>query len=167
MVFAAIVVLSFAVPESSGEETTTTMGTDPKILLPFPPGAQVVLSAYWSFTPNVTYDFSFWVDDSDGIDCVIVRYMLLSQSVWHNISATATEGNATRSYYETSFTGSKEGLDWKVFANDSMGHYTENGTIRYLTDTFVVDPKIVLVIVAPVWLVIAALVLHRGRRQQL
>jgi hypothetical protein len=164
--FATIVILSFAMPRSSAGATPTTMGDYPEIILPFQPGAEVTLAIYWSLDVNMTHSFTFWVVDSDGIDHVIASHMLLSENVWHNTSVAATECNATRSFYEVSFVGPRDGTDWKVFANDTQGHWTENGTIRYLIDMVGIDPKILLgVVVVPVWLIAAAVLLCERRRR--
>jgi len=144
--------------------TPATMGDTPRIILPFPPGAEVMFAVYWSLDPNMTHSFSFWVIDNDGVDSAIVSYMPLSEGVWHNISAMLTEGNTTKGFYEASYSGHKDGVEWKVFANDSQGHWTENGTIRYLLDTIGIDPKIILAVAVPFWLIIAATVVFRRKK---
>jgi hypothetical protein len=113
----------------------------------------------------MNHSFSFRVADADGIDCVILMYMPLSEGVWHNVSAKATEDNAKESFYEASFVGPKDCVDWKVFANDTQGRWSENGTIRYLLDMVGVDPRIVVAVTFPVMLMMVGEVLYKKRRR--
>ena len=163
---ALLVVCSFALPTCSASEIPRVGGDRPKIVLPFAPGSEVALAVYVSSDASVTHYFWFWVIDADGFDRVILIYRLLSKGVWHNITATETDGNATKSHYEVRFIGPKDAVDWKVFASDTMGHWTENGTIRFWLDTMGIDPTIVLVAgLIPIPVVLSGIVLHRRRPQ--
>ncbi len=144
-------------------QAIATLSDGPMIELPFPPGAEVLLTTYWSFIPNMTYSMSFWVSDEDGVEFVILHFMPLSEGEWHNMSVEMTEGNSTRGFYEATFSWQKDGIDWDVFARDTNGNWGSNGTIRYLIDTIGIDPLIVIAPTMLIFLVIYAVLLKRQR----
>jgi len=136
----------------------------PTIELPFPPGAEVLLTTYWSLNPNMTYSMSFWVSDEDGVESVFLHFMPLSEGEWHNLSVEMTGGNNTRGFYEATFSWQKTGIDWDVFARDTNGNWGSNGTIRYLIDTIGIDPLIVLIPTMLVFVVVYAILVKRQHR---
>jgi hypothetical protein len=96
-----------------------------------------------------------WVNDSDGVDCVIFRYMWTSQNEWMNRTATRIQGNDTNGYYRANFTyavwwnhtseypqteGSGGNFAYKVWANDTLGHWSEVEPVSYMGGYIYVEP---------------------------
>ncbi|MHA1575722.1 MAG: hypothetical protein ACTSU3_00030, partial [Candidatus Thorarchaeota archaeon] len=101
--------------------------------------------AYNSQTEEV-WGSSYWVNDSDGVDCVLYRYRWTSQTEWINRTTTLMEGNDTTGRYYGNFTydvwwnwdsGSVEtegdggNFQFKIFANDTLGNWNETIPVQY------------------------------------
>lgn len=110
--------------------------------------------AYTGQTEEV-WTHRHWVNDSDGVDCVIFRYRWSSEGEWTNKTATQIHGNETRGLYESNFTyavwwnyetgrpeteGSGGNFYYKVWANDTMGNWNEVPEVGYMGGYMYVEP---------------------------
>ncbi|TFG28691.1 hypothetical protein EU527_16925 [Candidatus Thorarchaeota archaeon] len=100
--------------------------------------------AYTGQTQEV-WSFEVWVHDTDGVDCVLFRFLCGSNSEWENKTTERIEGNSTSGLYAGNLTYSVEWNSeynspapeynifiFKVFANDSLGKWAETTTITYM-----------------------------------
>ena len=102
-----------------------------------------------------TWQFSRWVNDTDGVDVVVFRFRWFSEQGDWNITATLVEGNETCGLYEANFTyavwwnwetgtpeteGGGGNFDFKIWANDTLGNWSEVEPIRYSGGYFLVYP---------------------------
>lgn len=96
-----------------------------------------------------------WINDPDGVSTVIFRYCWIGDYPWMNKTATMVEGNLTHGLYEANFTysvwwdfvtGSPEtegngcNFVFKVWANDTLGNWSETAPIRYSGHYHLVNP---------------------------
>lgn len=99
------------------------------------------------------WDFEVWVNDTDGVDSVIFRFLCGSSSEWENKTTTLIEGNSTSGLYAGNLTYPVEWnwekeypvvpysvFSFKVFANDSLGNWAETTTRTYMGGYVVVYP---------------------------
>jgi len=85
---------------------------------------------------EMTWSYTNWVNDSNGIDTVFYQYKF-GNSEWENRTPTLLEGNSTRGLYSYTMTQSiwwdwalntvqVEGglyVSFRIFANDSLGNW--------------------------------------------
>jgi hypothetical protein len=110
--------------------------------------------AYTGQTEEV-WTHSAWVNDSDGVDCVIFRYRWIGDTEWTNRTAKLIEGNATLGHYEANFTyavwwnydwgypeteGGGGNFYFKIWANDTLGNWNEAGPMQYMGGYMLVHP---------------------------
>ena len=86
---------------------------------------------------QLTWAYSSWISDSDGVDTVFFQYRHSYTGEWMNRTPALTEGNATTGKYSYTFTQqitwdwdtSKpvvEGglyVEFRIFANDTLGNW--------------------------------------------
>jgi hypothetical protein len=97
------------------------------------------------------------VNDSDGVDSVIFRFMSVAESEWSNVTGVMTEGDALNGSYHANYTyavwwdyvasrpmteGSGGNFRVKIFANDTLGNWIETGNLTYSGGYFLVHPPI-------------------------
>ncbi len=96
-----------------------------------------------------------WVNDTDGVDTVLFMYRWMGESNWRNVTGVLKEGNATRGYYNGNFSyrvwwnytaarpqceGSGGNFHFKVFANDTLGHWSGTPILTYTGGYMIVKP---------------------------
>ncbi|MFW9849474.1 MAG: hypothetical protein ACFFF4_10045, partial [Candidatus Thorarchaeota archaeon] len=102
-----------------------------------------------------TWHMDAWINDTDGVDTVIFMFMSTRESEWNNQTPTLIEGNATLGRYQYNYTYSVwwnytinrpqvenagGNFDFKIFANDTLGHWTETGILSYTGGYMLVQP---------------------------
>jgi len=112
--------------------------------------------AYTGQTEEV-WTYSSWINDTDGVDCVIFRYRWIGYTVWTNKTAKLIEGNSTLGQYEANFTyavwwnyefgypeteGSGGNFYFKIWANDTLGNWDEVEPIQYMGGYMLVHPPL-------------------------
>ena len=138
-----------------------------------------------------TLQVSRWVNDTDGVDVVIFRFRWFSEEEGRNITATRIEGDENRGLYEANFTyavwwnwgtgtpeteGGGGNFDFKIWANDTLGNWSEVEPIRYSGGYFLVYPPAgYMLLRTPIgWTIIGAILVtttvifavYRRRRNQ-
>lgn len=96
-----------------------------------------------------------WINDTDGVDSVLFMYMWIGQSNWMNVTGALKEGNSTKGYYNGNFSyrvwwnytesrpeweGSGGNFYFKVFANDTLGHWSDTPILTYMGGYLIVKP---------------------------
>ncbi len=102
-----------------------------------------------------TWSHWVWVNDTDGVDTVLFMYMWIGESNWRNVTGILKEGNATRGYYNVNFSyrvwwnytesrpqweGSGGNFHFKVFANDTLGRWSDTPVLTYMGGYMFVKP---------------------------
>jgi len=110
------------------------------------PGVVIAWDGAYNGQTEEVWGSSAWVNDSDGVDCVLYRYRWTSQTEWINRTTTLMEGNDTTGRYYGNFTyevwwnwesGSVETegdggfFQFKIFANDTLGNWNETIPVQY------------------------------------
>ncbi len=75
------------------------------------------------------FDWTVWVNDSDGIDNVLFRFNWAGTDYWINRTTVRIEGNVTYGRYLGNLTwpAPKTGtFHLKFFANDTLGNWSES-----------------------------------------
>ncbi len=75
-----------------------------------------------------------YINDSDGIDTVILRLLWEPEDEWVNISATQSEGNSIWGYWNTTLKWQVDRMTgWffevKMWANDTLGNWSETAVM--------------------------------------
>jgi len=101
------------------------------------------------------WNLDCWVNDSDRVDSVIFLFKKFHDSEWTNITPTLVEGNTTLGRYYFNYTYSvswnetsqyphvEEGggnFAYRIYANDTLGHWTITGTLTFNGGYMVVFP---------------------------
>ncbi len=133
----------------------------PDIVLPFEEGAEILLAVPMGGSANITHSPEVRVNDSDGVSTVFFRFNPVGNDTWFNVTATRVEGNSTEGTYTASFEWTHTSVDFKVFANDTLGEWSETGSIRYLIDYVGVSPQLYLLIIIPIILIVIAMYLKK------
>ncbi|MDF1539689.1 MAG: hypothetical protein P1Q69_12385 [Candidatus Thorarchaeota archaeon] len=96
-----------------------------------------------------------WINDTHGVDTVIYMIRETTETEWENVTPSLVEGNDTIGYYQYNYTyavwwnynlnrpqveGTGGNFDFKIFANDSLGHWTETGILTYSGGYMLVVP---------------------------
>ncbi len=102
--------------------------------------------AYTGQTEEV-WSYSVWVNDTDGVSTVLFRYLWMGETEWMNRTARRISGdtingrytgnltyavwwNETSGYPETE--GSGGNFYFKIWANDTLGNWSETSSIAYM-----------------------------------
>jgi hypothetical protein len=75
-----------------------------------------------------SFTSGYWVSDPDGVSTVLFRYRMSGNQSWVNRTTEMTSGNVTRGYYTGGLTYEIKPIirfDFKVFANNTLGNWTE------------------------------------------
>ena len=121
------------------------------------PNETVVLAwdGIYSGQTEEFWNQSIWINDTDGVDTVIFRYRWFSETEWTNKSPTLIDGNDTVGRYNSNFTyavwwnytlggpqteGNGGNFDFQVFANDTLGNWSETGILTYSGGYMIVSP---------------------------
>jgi hypothetical protein len=120
-----------------------------------------------------TWSHWVWVNDTDGVDTVLFMYMWIGESNWRNVTGILKEGNATRGCYNGNVSyrvwwnytssrpeweGSGGNFHFKVFANDTLGHWSESPILTYTGGYMIVKPPTPFFLTPPGLTIIAAVV---------
>ncbi len=96
-----------------------------------------------------------WINDTDGVDIVIYMFRETTGTEWNNVTPSLVEGNDTIGCYQYNYTyavwwnytlgypqveGTGGNFDFKIFANDSLGHWTKTGILTYSGGYMLVVP---------------------------
>lgn len=132
---------------------------------------------------EMTWSYTNWVNDSNGIDTVFYQYKF-GNSEWENRTPTLLEGNSTRGLYSYTMTQSiwwdwdlnsvqvEGGLDvsFRIFANDSLGNWRttlptskSGGWLGIITPPFS-NATLYIVAFSAAIVVLIVVVIHRRRR---
>ncbi len=102
-----------------------------------------------------TWDLTAWVNDSDQVDTVIIMFRTILDSEWANMTPVLVEGNNTLGRYQYNYTYAVwwnytlnypqwevpgGNFDYRIFANDSLGHSTLTGILTYSGGYMIVNP---------------------------
>jgi hypothetical protein len=144
--------------------------------------------AYTGQTEEV-WKHEIWVNDTDGVSVVIFMYRWNGEERWMNKTANLIEGNKTRGLYQANFTygvwwnfieghpeteGSGGNFFFKVWANDTLGYWSETIPIHYMGGLLLMAPPIhytllslpVLIPLLVVTTVVTALIVSIRRKRQ-
>ncbi|MHA1906772.1 MAG: hypothetical protein ACW98Y_05735 [Candidatus Thorarchaeota archaeon] len=87
-----------------------------------------------------------WVNDTDGVDTVVFMMRDHGETEWLNFTPTLVEGNDTLGRYQYNYTypvwwnytrnypetgGFGGSFEIKIFANDTLGNWSETGILGY------------------------------------
>jgi hypothetical protein len=112
--------------------------------------------AYTGQTQEV-WTWTYWVNDTDGVDAVLFRFRWNYDDEWFNRSAIRIAGNTNNGQYRGNLTwdvvwnwqnGSPEwvngsGTFWfKVWANDTLGNWNETSPVHYMGGYLLVNPPL-------------------------
>ena len=110
--------------------------------------------AYTGQTQEV-WSWTYWVNDTDGVDTVLFRFRWGYEDEWFNRSTVRVEGNSTNGRYNGNLTwgvewnweeGRPEWIDgggsfgFKIFANDTLGNWIETSVIQYTGGYMIINP---------------------------
>ena len=102
-----------------------------------------------------SWTLSAWINDTDGVDTVLFSFRTFLDSEWTNRTPSRIEGNDTRGLYQFNYTyavwwnytlsapqwdGTGGNFDFKIIANDTLGHTTETGILIYSGGYMIVNP---------------------------
>lgn len=102
-----------------------------------------------------TWHLDAWINDTDFVDTVIFRFSLIGKNEWSDLVPTLIEGNNNLGRYQYNYTYAVwwnytlnrpqvevpgGNFDLKIFANDTLGHWTETGILTYMGGYMLVQP---------------------------
>lgn len=134
---------------------------------PEPIPTLVIDGAYTGQSQEI-YERRVWVNDSLGVDIVIFRFKWSYDEEWRNRTTVLVEGDEFLGRYKGNLTWSAPGggtFQFKIFANNTLGHWTETSalTVQFgymywdpvytpqFWVLFVFLPVILLIILVAVW----------------
>jgi len=112
--------------------------------------------AYTGQTEDV-FGYTAWVNDTDGVSSVIFRYQWMGESGWMNRSAIRITGNSTNGQFRGNLTyavwwnytsgypeteGSGGNFYFKIWANDTLGNWSETSAMEYTGGYMIVSPPL-------------------------
>ena len=167
-------------------------GTNPPTIgWPYgPSNATCIPAIYWdgAYTGQTqeVWTWTYWVNDTDGVDTVLFRFRWGYEDEWFNRSTVLVEGNSTNGRYKGNLTwgvewnweeGRPEWVDgsgtfwFKVWANDTLGNWNETPSVHFMGGYMIVNPPLfywVLIIgqflIIPVLVVIILVVVWKKRK---
>ncbi|MHA2423855.1 MAG: hypothetical protein ACXAEF_03650 [Candidatus Thorarchaeota archaeon] len=89
---------------------------------------------------------SAWINDTNGVDSVVFMMRDYGETEWTNMIPTLVEGNDTLGHYQYNYTypvwwnytrnypetgGFGGSFEIKIFANDTLGNWSETGILGY------------------------------------
>jgi hypothetical protein len=100
-------------------------------------GTGVLWDGGYTGQTEMTWPYSSWVNDSDGVDTVFFQYRHSTSSEWMNRTPSMVAGDSTNGEYSYTFTQQiwwdwdtnspqVEGglyVEFRIFANDSLGNW--------------------------------------------
>ncbi|MHA1928415.1 MAG: hypothetical protein ACTSV2_07535 [Candidatus Thorarchaeota archaeon] len=152
MIILCISCLSFVAIDTSAIDNNSSLALastseGPTIEWPYTEEGNVMAwDGIYSGQTEQVWGHEAWVNDSDGVDCVIFRYQWTSQTEWINQSTTRIDGNDTTGLYSGNFTydvwwdweigypeteGDGANFKFKIFANDTLGNWKETVSMGY------------------------------------
>jgi hypothetical protein len=121
---------------------------------------ELMIDGIYSGQTEENFDYAIWINDTDGVDVVIFRFLISDQ--WENQTPTLIEGNETRGLYAGGYTCSIQwdwlrarpnpsgvGFQFKVFANDTLGNWRETTTYHISLGYFVIIPPFPYLLATP------------------
>ena len=136
-------------------------GTNPPIIgWPYGPSNATCMpaicwdGAYTGQTQEL-WTWTYWVNDTDGVDTVLFRFRWYYDDEWFNKSTVRVSGNMTNGRYNGNLTwsvvwnwqrGSPESVNgsgtffFKVWANDTYGNWNETSPVHYMGGYLFVNP---------------------------
>lgn len=145
--------IKYMIPSQSGTDTPVIEWPHGEVNATYTP----VLAwdgAYTGQTEEV-WSWTYWVNDTDGVDSVLFRFRWGYGDEWFNRSTTRVKGNSTNGRYTGNLTwgvvwnwveGRPEWVDgggsfgFKIFANDTLGNWNETSVIQYTGGYMIINP---------------------------
>ena len=101
------------------------------------------------------WNHTVWINDTNGVDTVIFRNRWVSETKSTNKTPTQIDGNDTVGLYNSNFTyavwwnytlnrpqteGNGGNFNFQIFANDTLGNWSESGILIYTGGYMFVSP---------------------------